>query len=126
MLNEKPMTGAIGVDVAGVDLAVLPGEALAAAPRHALARAGVLVVRGQRLDLDARPRLTTAFGVPVRLPYIRAIEGRPEMIRVHERADDRGGVFGGDWHAGLSLLERPPAGTALAASVVPPWGGDTL
>ena len=126
MLDETPLTGAIGSEVAGVDLAAPVGDDLAAALREALARRGVLVFRGQALDLDAQLRLTAAFGAPMRLPYIRAMEGHPEVIRVHKPAEDRGGVFGGDWHADLSFLERPPAGSVLCAAVVPPWGGDTL
>ena len=126
MLDEAPLTGAIGAEIRGVDLGAPIGEDLAGALRRALARCGVLVFHDQRLDLDAQLRLTAAFGAPMRLPYIRAMEGRPEVIRVHKPADDRGGVFGGDWHADLSFLERPPAGSVLAASVVPPWGGDTL
>ena len=126
MLDETPLTGAIGAEVAGVDLAAPIGDDLAAALRDALARRGVLLFRDQPLDLDAQLRLTAAFGPPMRLPYIRAVEGRPEVIRVHKPAEDRGGVFGGDWHADLSFLERPPAGSVLCAAIVPPHGGDTL
>lgn len=126
MLDETPITGTLGAEIRGLDLADPIDADLAAALRDALARHGVLAFRGQRLDLDAQLRLTAAFGAPMRLPYIRAMEDRPEVIRVHKAADDRGGVFGGDWHADLSFLERPPAGSVLAASVVPPSGGDTL
>ena len=126
MLDETPLTGAIGAQVAGLDLAAPISDDLAAALREALARRGVLVFRDQALDLDAQLRLTAAFGPPMRLPYIEPMPDRPEVIRVHKRASDRGGVFGGDWHADLSFLERPPAGSVLSAAVVPPFGGDTL
>ena len=70
--------------------------------------------------------LTRAFGAPVRLPYVAALEGEPEVIAVLKEADERGGVFGGDWHTDFSFLERPPAGSLLAAEVIPPYGGDTV
>ena len=126
MFHESPLTGAIGSEVAGVDLAAPIADNLAAALREALARRGVLVFRGQSLDLDAQLRLTAAFGAPMRLPYLVPMPDRPEVMRVHKPAEDRGGVFGGDWHADLSFLARPPAGSVLAAAIVPPWGGDTL
>ena len=126
MLDETPLTGAIGAEIGGVDLAAPIAPDLAAALREALARRGVLVFRGQGLDLGAQLALTAAFGAPMRLPYLVAMPDRPEVIRVHKPAEDRGGVFGGDWHADLSFLERPPAGSVLAAAIVPPWGGDTL
>ena len=126
MLDETPLTPALGSEIAGVDLAAPIDHDLAAALREALARRQVLVFRGQATDLDAQLALTAAFGEPLRLPYLEPMPDRPEVIRVHKPASDRGGVFGGDWHADLSFLERPPGGSVLAAAVVPPVGGDTL
>ena len=68
----------------------------------------------------------SAFGPPMRLPYVQPLEGEPEVIRVLNEADEQGGVFGGDWHTDFTFLERPPAGSVLSAEVVPPYGGDTV
>jgi taurine dioxygenase len=85
-----------------------------------------LFFRNQHLSLDQLKDLTRAFGLPMRLPYVQPLEGEPEIIRVLKEADERGGVFGGDWHTDFSFLERPPAGSILSAEVIPPFGGDTV
>jgi taurine dioxygenase len=126
MPDVRPITPAIGAEVEGVDLRKPLSDDLGAELSHLLARHHVLVFRAQHLDLAAQKRLTAAFGPLLRLPYVEPMEGEPEVIRVLKEADEGGGVFGGDWHADFSFLERPPRGSILAAAEVPPTGGDTL
>lgn len=126
MLREHPATGTIGAEIEGVDLSGPIPAALGRALRETLARRQVIFFRNQNLDLAALRRLTAAFGRPMVLPYVRPVEGEPEVIRVLKEADETGGVFGGDWHADFSFLERPPAGSVLSGEVIPPFGGDTL
>ena len=61
----------------------------------------------------------------VEYPFIKGIEGLPEIIPVikleHETKN-----FGGIWHTDTAYLETPPMGTMLIAREVPPHGGDTL
>ena len=125
-MDLQPITGTIGAEVSGVDLSADIGPDLAADLRAALARHLVLVFRGQSLDIAAQKRATAAFGQPVPLPYIEPMEGEPEVVRVLKEADDRSGVFGGDWHSDMSFVEEPPAGSMLCALEVPAYGGDTL
>ena len=54
------------------------------------------------------------------------MEGERQVIRVYKGAEERGGVFGGDWHTDFSFLEHPPAGSVLNAVETPPVGGDTV
>jgi len=65
------------------------------------------------------------FGEPVEYPFVKGIEGFPEIIPVvkleHEKTN-----FGGIWHTDTAYLEKPPMGTMLIAREVPPYGGDTL
>ncbi len=126
MLTEHPITGTIGAEISGVDLKQPISADLAGALRQALGRHQVLMLRDQHLSIDHLKNLTRAFGAPVRLPYVEPLEGEPEVIAVLKEADEKGGVFGGDWHTDFSFLERPPAGSLLAAEVVPPYGGDTV
>jgi taurine dioxygenase len=122
----RPITGRFGAEVEGVDARAPLDGATAEALRDGLAVHGVLVLRGQHLDAAALKRFAGAFGPLLRLPYVEAAEGEPELIRVKKEATEAGGVFGGDWHADFSFLEAPPAGSVLAALEVPPVGGDTL
>jgi taurine dioxygenase len=126
MLKEHPVTGYIGAEIDGVELRQPISDDLAGGLRDLLARHQVLFFRDQHLSLDGLKALTRAFGPLMQLPYVTPQEGEPEVIRVLKEADERGGVFGGDWHTDFSFLERPPAGSLLAAEVVPPFGGDTV
>lgn len=125
-MRAEPLTGRIGAELTGIDLAQPISDDLAGALREALARYQVLVIRDQHLDIAAQKRLTRAFGPAMELPYVAPMEGEPEVIRVLKEAEEGGGVFGGDWHSDFSFLERPPAGSILAAVDLPPYGGDTL
>src|SRR5690606_30776724 len=66
-----------------------------------------------------------AIGTPVEYPFVRGIEGWPEIIEVkkleHERVN-----FGGVWHSDTTYLDEPPMASMLLAREVPPYGGDTL
>lgn len=126
MLKEQPVTGYIGAEIDGVDLRQAVSQDLAGRLRDALGRHQVLFFRNQHLSLEQLKALTTAFGPLMRLPYVAPLDGEPEVIRVLKAADERGGVFGGDWHTDFSFLERPPAGSLLSADVVPAFGGDTV
>ena len=65
------------------------------------------------------------FGEVVEYPFIKGIEGFPEIIPVikleHETKN-----FGGIWHTDTAYLDTPPMATMLIAREVPPCGGDTL
>jgi len=65
------------------------------------------------------------FGEAVEYPFIKGIEGFPEITPVikleHETKN-----FGGIWHTDTAYLEIPPMGAMLLARKVPSHGGDTL
>jgi taurine dioxygenase len=125
-MKHHPLTGTIGAEITGIDLRQPISDDLAGCLKDALARHQVLFFRDQNLSLDLLKAVTRAFGPLMRLPYVQPLADEPEIIRVLKEADERGGVFGGDWHTDFSFLERPPAGSLLSAEVVPPYGGDTV
>ncbi len=127
MLDIRPMTGRIGAEVAGADLRRPVSEELAGALRDALYHHHVVVIRNQHLDLEQQKEWTQVFGPLMRSKYLASgIEGEQDVIRVLKEPDERGGVFGGDWHSDLTFLDQPPAGSVLTAAEVPPYGGDTV
>lgn len=125
-MQIEKMTGWIGAVVGGIDLREPIGEELAQALRDALAEHQVLVLPDQHLDLAAQKRLTEAFGPLFRTDYISHMDEEPFVIRVLKEADERGGVFGGDWHADFSFLPEPPVGSVLNGVEIPAHGGDTV
>jgi taurine dioxygenase len=124
-LEIRPIAGAIGAEVHGVDLAEeLPAETIAAI-RQALLDHLVIFFRGQDLPPARFMAFARRFGTPVEYPFLNGIDGFPEIIAVtkleHERIN-----FGGVWHADTTYLAQPPMATLLVAREVPPAGGDTL
>jgi taurine dioxygenase len=121
----RRLSGALGAEIRGVDLARGLTEELAAAVRQALLEHLVVFFRGQDLTPAQFMGVAERFGEPVEYPMVAGIEGFPKIIQVakleHERVN-----FGGIWHTDTAYLERPPMGTLLLAREVPPVGGDTL
>ncbi|MEX2650463.1 MAG: TauD/TfdA family dioxygenase [Alphaproteobacteria bacterium] len=126
MLVERPLTGHIGAEIEGVDLRHPIAADLAAGLRDALDRHLVVFLRDQFLDIPRQKALTEVFGPLARSTYIGGMPDDPFVIRVIKEAEEKGGVFGGDWHSDLSFLEQPPAGSVLNAVEVPDVGGDSL
>ncbi|WP_282605085.1 TauD/TfdA family dioxygenase [Pelagibius sp. Alg239-R121] len=127
MFDVKPLTGAIGAEITGVDLNLPISDRVAKALRVALWRHLIIVFRDQFLDISAQKRLTEVFGEVMRLPYVEPTNDDPDVIAVLKEASEHNvGVFGGEWHSDFSFLERPPSGSVLNAVEVPDYGGDTL
>jgi len=124
-IRVKPVAGALGAEVDGVDLRGDLDAETVAELRRALLDHLVLFFRDQELTPDALLAAARRFGRPVEYPFVRGIEGHPEVIEVakleHERVN-----FGGIWHSDTTYLETPPMGTLLLAREVPRVGGDTL
>src|SRR3989454_11503215 len=64
------------------------------------------------------------MGRPIEYPFVKGIEGFPEIIEVKKLEHERQN-FGGIWHSDTAYLEEPPMGSLLLAREVPPYGGDT-
>jgi taurine dioxygenase len=64
------------------------------------------------------------MGKPVEYPFVKGIEGFPEVIEVKKLEHEKHN-FGGIWHTDTAYLQEPPMGSMLLAREVPPQGGDT-
>jgi taurine dioxygenase len=125
-IEVAPIAGALGAEVHGVDLASDLPDATVAEIRRAWLEHLVVFFRDQAaLDSDAFMAVARRIGEPVEYPFVKGIEGYPEIITVaklpHEAVN-----FGGIWHSDTTYLERPPMATMLIAREVPPSGGDTM
>src|SRR5262245_53009182 len=124
-LEVRPLAGAIGAEIHGVDLAGELSADTLAAIRRAWLEHCVIFFRDQPLPPAQFLRFARRFGPIVEYPFIKGIEGFPEIIPVvkleHEKSN-----FGGIWHTDTSYLEKPPMATMLIAREVPPKGGDTM
>jgi taurine dioxygenase len=124
-LTVRRIAGAIGAEIGGVDLSDdLPDETIGAI-RQALLDNLVIFFRDQTLPADRFLALARRFGTPIEYPFVKGIEGYPEIINVakleHETVN-----FGGVWHSDTTYLREPPMATLLVAREVPEAGGDTI
>jgi taurine dioxygenase len=118
-------SGSCGAEVSGLDLRGVPDAATIAALRAVWLEHGVLFLRDTPLPPRDLLAFAACFGAPVEYPFVRGLEGFPQITPVvkepHERIN-----FGGVWHSDTAYLERPPMATMLVAREVPPAGGDTI
>jgi taurine dioxygenase len=124
-LDVRPLSSAVGAEVAGVDLSSRLDHPMLTALRSAWLDAGVLVFHAQNLDADQFMAVASAFGEPMEYPFLTGLAGHPmitEVIKLeHETV-----AFGEVWHSDTTYLPAPPMATLLLARETPATGGDTL
>jgi taurine dioxygenase len=126
-LVVKPISGALGAEVEGVDLGQLDELAFTEIKR-AFADHLVLFFRDQRLTQQQFESFGARFGQLSITYYVEPIEGSKYLQRLVRAADAKWGErnFGDNWHADQTVRERPNAIFALYSIDCPPYGGDTL
>ncbi|MDB5956669.1 TauD/TfdA family dioxygenase [Ramlibacter sp.] len=124
-LQVKRIAGALGAEIHGLDLAAGLTESQAAQVREVFLAHQVIFFRDQQLSPQQYLRFAQAMGKPIEYPFVKGLEGFPEIIEVKKLEHERSN-FGGIWHSDTSYLEQPPMGSMLLAREVPPFGGDTL
>ena len=124
-LEVHKIAGALGAEISGVDLARELDDATVAEIRRIWLDNCVVFFRNQDLAPAQFLELAKRFGEPIEYPFLKGLDGFPEIITVakleHEKIN-----FGGVWHSDTSYLDVPPMATMLIAREVPPVGGDTL
>jgi taurine dioxygenase len=121
----RPIAGALGAELYGVDLAGDLSVATVRAIRKALLDHLVIFFRDQDLPPDRFLALACRFGEAVEYPFLKGIDGYPEIITVSKLPGETVN-FGGVWHSDTTYLQEPPTATLLVAREVPEVGGDTL
>ena len=124
-LDVRPIAGALGAEIHGINLASELDSGTVAAIRRAFLDHLVIFFRDQELPPERFLAFARRLGTPVEYPLVKGIDGYPEIIRV-AKLEDETVNFGGIWHSDTTYLEAPPMGTMLVAREVPPIGGDTL
>ncbi len=121
LADVRPLTGACGAEVHGIDLRALDADGWKAMYATWLEHL-VLFFPGQSLDADAHVALGRRFGEPEIHPYIpKHDDEHPEIVVI----DTLGG--GVDvWHTDVTFSPTPPMASVLQMVVNPPRGGDTI
>lgn len=124
-LEVKPISGALGAEIGGVDLS-RPLEARTLAQiRQALLDHAVIFFRDQKLTPETQIAFARHWGPLDVHPIVQGLEEHPEVLRVHKPAG-ASASFGTGWHTDNTFFACPSLGTVLYGEVIPPYGGDTL
>lgn len=121
----RPVAGALGALVRGIDLAGPLADEVVAELRGAFNEHQVLFFTDQELSIEAQLAFGRRFGELGTHPYVAANPDHPEVLDIVTEPDDRVN-FGGGWHTDVTFLEEPDLGSILYAVDVPDSGGDTL
>lgn len=124
-IEVRPMAGALGAEIAGIDVSEPLDAATLAELRAAILRAGVAVLRDQKLSREAQLRFARQLGEPEVHPIANGMAEHPEIIRVLKPAGERA-FFGTSWHTDNSFFAKPTSFTILYGETVPSVGGDTV
>ena len=123
-LAVRPIAGALGAEIAGVDLARDLSDATVAEIRGAWLEHLVLFFRDQDLPPTRFLAFARRFGEPIEYPFVKGLEEFPEIIPVLKLENEKIN-FGGIWHSDTTYLDVPPMASMLVAREVPAAGGDT-
>ncbi|MFA7584873.1 MAG: TauD/TfdA family dioxygenase [Novosphingobium sp.] len=125
-LTIRPIAGALGAEIDGVDIAKGLDAQTVTRVRQALLDHLVVFLHDQDgMTMDAYLAFAQVFGTPAQYPMLPGIVGYPMITEIVKHEHERNN-FGGIWHADTTYLECPPMGSMLYALEIPPFGGDTL
>jgi taurine dioxygenase len=124
-IDVRPLSGSIGAEVLGVDLAQPLGNETFDEIHRAFLEHLVIFFRDQALTPASFAAFARRFGRLDPHRYLKGMDAEPEILEIiREKTDKK--IFAPGWHADVTWQERPVLGALLYAKEVPAIGGDTL
>lgn len=124
-IEVKPISGAIGAEIDGVDLSQDLGNAVFSEIQKALHENLVIFFRDQDITPEQHKDFGRRFGSLNIHPQYVPLDGHPEILPVLKEPKDTKNI-GDVWHTDVSFMEKPSMGSLLYAIEVPDSGGDTM
>ena len=124
-MQIRPITGALGAEIFGVDLAAGVNDETFDQIRGAFLDHGVIVVRDQNLTPEQHLAAARRFGKINVNRFFTPVDGHSEVAEVRKEPDQKRNI-GSKWHTDHSYDDVPALGSMIYALEVPPAGGDTL
>jgi len=122
-LDVRPLTGAIGAEIFGVDLGADLDDTTIAAIRRALLDHCVVFFRDQDITDDQQVRFATRFSGVQRAVFGNTSDVAPDLTVIDMLTPKGSGTD--VWHADSTFMPAPPFGAVLRAVQIPEVGGDT-
>ena len=111
-IEVRPLSSAIGAEILGVDLSQPLDNGQWATISDAWDRYMVLFFRDQHITPQQHIDFSKRFGILEEYPFVRGIEGYPELIDIVKMPDEVKN-FGHGWHGhktkGQKATHRPPS-----------------
>jgi taurine dioxygenase len=104
-ISVRPISGALGAVVEGVDLSEDLDNATASDVHKALLDHCVIFFRNQHLPPEQHLRLGRRFGTLNVHEFVEAMPGHPEILIVAKNEHDKRN-FGGGWHSDVTYLDE--------------------
>ena len=124
-IEVRPVGGALGAEIHGVDLSLDLPDRQFAEIREVFRDNGVIFFRDQKLT----PEQHIAFAerwAPININrFFTHVEGHPKIALVLKEPDQKRNI-GGGWHTDHTYDIEPAMGSILYAHEVPQSGGDTM
>ena len=124
-LNVRPIAGALGAEILGVNLATDLDDEMFMAIHRALLDHCVIMFRDQDISPQDQIDFAKRWGGLHKHPFMPGLNKHPEVLEVIKKEDDTH-TLGGDWHTDQMFTAVPALATMLYAKETPPAGGDTL
>jgi taurine dioxygenase len=124
-IDVRPLASAIGAEIFGIDLAEPVGDREWETIERAFHDHCVIFFRDQHITPEQHVAFSRRFGLLEEYPFVRGIEGHPELIEIVKMPNEVRN-FGAGWHVDMSFRHTPPLGAVLYGTEVPAVGGDTM
>ena len=122
-MEISPVTGSIGAQVTGVQLARID-EPTFNKIADGLWANQVLVFREQEMDVEDHIAFGRRWGALHTHPGFPGVNGHPEVLPISNTGKEN--TITEVWHSDVSCEEEPPSISILRAIELPPFGGDTM
>lgn len=124
-LNIRPTSGALGAEIAEIDLSRGLDAEEVAGIRKALGEHGVVFFRDQKLTPEQHIAFAESIGTINVNRFFAAAPGHPKIAEVRKEPQQTKNI-GGGWHTDHSYDQIPALGSILLARELPERGGDTM
>ncbi|MDH5737089.1 MAG: TauD/TfdA family dioxygenase [Gammaproteobacteria bacterium] len=123
--NLKPLSGALGASIEGVNLTALDKDTLEEIA-HAFATYHLLLFRDQFLTLDNLVTLGSHFGNLLSLPPGETLDEYPSLLCVQDAKESAPYYLCNQWSSDMSFLHSPPHYSLSYCSDTQGFGGESV
>ena len=124
-IEVRPVSGALGAEIYGVDLRHPLADETVAEIRQAFLECLVIFFRDQDLTSAQLLGFARRFGELDPHHVLRGLDEQPEVLEIFREKTDKY-IFAPGWHADVTWQKTPVLGSILYGVEIPEHGGDTL